>query len=67
MTALLYTQDEYDPDGSYVKFNFDPFDIKGCYRPADVEGCYNILLGGVVLTLVETPELKEYLSLAFKH
>jgi hypothetical protein len=61
MKALLYTQDEDNPDGFYVKFDFDPKEIKGCYRPEDAEGCYNILLSGVFLTLVETPELREYL------
>jgi len=67
MKALLYTEDEENPDGEYLEFNFDPFDIKGYYVPIDIDGCYNVLLSGVFLTLVENAELKEYLYLAFKY
>tara|TARA_R100001377_G_scaffold29179_2_gene15842 strand:+ start:773 stop:982 length:210 start_codon:yes stop_codon:yes gene_type:complete len=65
MKALLYTVDEDTPDGFYVKFDFDENEIKGCYRPEDAEGCYNVLLSGIFLTLVETPELREFLSIKF--
>jgi len=69
MRALLYTEDEDTPLGMHIDFYFDPFDIKGYYIPFNIDGnnCFNILINGAFLTVVETAELKDYLSKVFKY
>lgn len=69
MRALLYTEDENQPNGLHIPFYFNEKEIVGYYAPEDVDGVkyYNILINSAILTIVQGKHIKEYLENTFKN